>query len=115
MKLGGWTRLGLIATVLWVGTIAYLTVSEYRSTAPGANMTFVHFVPGTVVDEKAVIAVIVDKKGKETTGIVWDVPAVRWVAVLGFILVPLSFIWIVIPVASFLFRWVRAGFEKSSP
>ena len=101
--------MGLIATVLWVGTIAYLTASEYRSAAPGANMTFVHFVPGTVVDEKAVI---VDKNGKETTGVVWDVPAVHWAAVLGFLLVPLSFIWIVIPVASFLFRWVRAGFEK---
>ena len=61
MKLGGWTRLGLIISVLWFGAITYMTVSEYHSIEPENQMTFVHWVKGTVVDK----TVYVDKNGKK--------------------------------------------------
>ena len=108
MKLGGWTRLGLIISVLWFGAITYMTVSEYHSIEPENQMTFVHWVKGTVVDK----TVYVDKNGKKTTDVIWDVKSVYWKNVLSFFLIPMSFIWIFIPVVSFLYRWVKVGFKK---
>ena len=65
MKLGGWTRLGILVSALWVVGIGLLVASQYQSATPTSVGNFVHYFPGKVIEKYVTIE---NMDGKLTTG-----------------------------------------------
>ena len=106
MKLGGWARLGLVFSILWIVFVVALVAYQFNSATPGSFGALVHYIPGTTPDAASYTI-----EGKVVQGIIWDILAINYPVALAILLIPLASLWLGIPILVYVFRWVRKGFR----
>lgn len=92
-----------------------VVVAEYHPADAGSHSSFVNYVP--FIEKEATVFNQVTGKD-EKMDIILNAPAspeINWASVLQFLLIPIAFIWGVIPTISFLYRWIKAGFAEKTP
>lgn len=102
MKLSGWTRLGIAISILWIiiavavafQQVATATAESYGSLVTVSSRMYEtpHVIDGQTINGETRISF-------------------NKVTIAVFILIPLTFIWLGIPLLAHAFRWVRRGFR----
>jgi hypothetical protein len=107
MKLGGWTRLGIVVSVLWLCAVVALVAMQLNTATPSNTGSLVRFVHGSTPDPDVHFI-----NGQPVHGIVWDIAAVNYPVAFAVLFIPLAFLWLGIPLLLFTYRWVCRGFRS---
>ena len=103
IHLGGWHRLGIVVSILWLVSVSTYIFYELKSATPVQHHYFVEYVPGSVPDTNTYII-----DGKPASGIVWDDAQLKKVICLTVSLLPIVMIWSI----GYAIAWIQAGFRK---
>ena len=106
MKLGGWTRLGIVASGLWFFAVSALVIFQLNAATSHTAGFLVSLVHGSS-DDPAPPTV----NNGPVTGVPWDIAVVNYHVALVVLLLPLAIIWLGIPLLVFTSGWVRRGFR----
>jgi hypothetical protein len=106
MKLGGWARLGVVATGLWLFLVSALVIFQLNAATSRTAGFLVRLVHGSSVDPAPYTI-----NGSPISGITWDVAVVNYPVALVLLFFPLAVIWLGVPLLVFTSGWVRRGFR----
>jgi hypothetical protein len=101
MKLNGWQRIGVIASVVWVvGSFLYVRKQQMKF---GLDYAKFHF---DMCMSHSVVADCVAKMDKELV----TAYQIGWEEVIVYTLLPVPLAWLVAYIAIKIFKWVKKGF-----
>jgi hypothetical protein len=113
-RLGGWTRLAIVASVLWALGSGFYTINDIAIDEGRLRSAEYSFVFATCSNEQTAEQTIRAKNRNcgEEAWAAWSRPAKlsRWPALIV-ALGPLPFVWLFGWVIFLTARWVRAGFH----
>ena len=111
MKLGGWTQMGLVASVLWILIAGFLSQS--------ANVNQALYLRG--IEMRSCIETTYAKGSRDLTlcekqaGELYDAYMHnRWVDTAIIALAPIPFAWFTVWLIVVVTRWVRRGFQAQN-
>lgn len=97
MKLGGWTRLGLVFSAIWAVIVITVIAVEFAVATPNAAGPFVDYVLNRVPD---------------AGGVTHYVLAIKYPLAVTVLIAPLVALWLGTTLLVFVYRWVRRGFQR---
>jgi hypothetical protein len=100
---GGWQRLGIVVSILWLVSVSTYALRELKSATPNQYLYFVQFVPGSVSDPNTHII-----NSKPVGNIVWDEAQLKKGTWLAVSLLPVVMMWTM----GYSIAWIQAGFRK---
>ena len=108
MKLGGWTRLGIVASGIWFCVVCAIVIFQLNAATSYTAGFLVRLVHGSPTDPAPHTI-----NGNPIPGFVWNVAVVNYPAALAILFFPLAVIWLGLPFLLFIFGWVRRGFRAN--
>jgi hypothetical protein len=106
-QLGGWARIGIVLSVIWVGVIAALVCAEWRLAAPySVHRRYVDYVPDP--SKPPVQEVATDGRPITLTPVTRELV---WEPIARDTVVPIAAAWLATLIIVAVVRWVRRGFQ----
>ena len=105
MRLGGWQRIGVVLSLLWVVLVCAYAVFEYAA-GPDSAMVFIEMVVSKTREPAAVL------KGNAFADLVPVEPQILWSRLASVVLSPVIAGWLVVYLLVFAVRWIVTGFKR---
>ena len=105
MRLGGWQRIGVALSLLWVIVVCAYAAFEY-SVGPDSAMVFIEMITSKTREPISVL------KGNAFADLVPVEPQLIWPRLVAVTFGPVVAAWVLVYLSVITVRWIVAGFKR---